>query len=198
MAMLRALARPLPPSARHACAALAVTRHYGGLADEDRIFQNLYGQRDWGLKGALKRVGSGLWFALFMCLSLGRFPLLPLLRVGVALLNVHPIRMHTHTHTHYLTGGCCGQGVWYKTKEIVALGPDFILDEVKKSGLRGRGGAGFPSGLKWSFMNKPSDGRQGLPLPCSAAPAFVPPPPSGSTQGLHVLFCLGLGPSTWS
>jgi len=30
---------------------------------------------------------------------------------------------------------------------------------VKKSGLRGRGGAGFPSGLKWSFMNKPSDGR---------------------------------------
>jgi len=30
---------------------------------------------------------------------------------------------------------------------------------VKASGLRGRGGAGFPSGLKWSFMNKPSDGR---------------------------------------
>lgn len=35
----------------------------------------------------------------------------------------------------------------------------FLPDEVKKSGLRGRGGAGFPSGLKWSFMNKPSDGR---------------------------------------
>ena len=33
------------------------------------------------------------------------------------------------------------------------------IDEVKKSGLRGRGGAGFPSGMKWSFMNKPSDGR---------------------------------------
>ncbi len=32
-----------------------------------------------------------------------------------------------------------------------------VLDEVKVSGLRGRGGAGFPSGLKWSFMNKPSD-----------------------------------------
>jgi NADH:ubiquinone oxidoreductase subunit F (NADH-binding) len=30
---------------------------------------------------------------------------------------------------------------------------------MKKSGLRGRGGAGFPSGMKWSFMNKPSDGR---------------------------------------
>jgi len=32
-------------------------------------------------------------------------------------------------------------------------------DEVKASGLRGRGGAGFPTGMKWSFMNKPSDGR---------------------------------------
>lgn len=38
-------------------------------------------------------------------------------------------------------------------------GPDWILEEVKKSGLRGRGGAGFPSGMKWGFMNKPSDGR---------------------------------------
>jgi NADH dehydrogenase (ubiquinone) flavoprotein 1 len=38
-------------------------------------------------------------------------------------------------------------------------GDTWIIDEVKKSGLRGRGGAGFPSGLKWSFMNKPSDGR---------------------------------------
>ena len=51
------------------------------------------------------------------------------------------------------------QGTWYRTKDIVNAGKDFILDEVKKSGLRGRGGAGFPSGLKWSFMNKPSDGR---------------------------------------
>lgn len=51
------------------------------------------------------------------------------------------------------------QGDWYKTKEIILKGHDWILDEVKKSGLRGRGGAGFPSGLKWSFMNKPSDGR---------------------------------------
>lgn len=51
------------------------------------------------------------------------------------------------------------QGDWYKTKEILLKGHEWILDEVKKSGLRGRGGAGFPSGLKWSFMNKPSDGR---------------------------------------
>merc|ERR1712107_839446 len=36
---------------------------------------------------------------------------------------------------------------------------DWIINEIKESGLRGRGGAGFPSGMKWSFMNKPSDGR---------------------------------------
>lgn len=39
------------------------------------------------------------------------------------------------------------------------MGPAWIVDEIKKSGLRGRGGAGFPSGLKWSFMPKASDGR---------------------------------------
>ena len=33
-------------------------------------------------------------------------------------------------------------------------GTDWIVDQMKKSGLRGRGGAGFPSGLKWSFMPK--------------------------------------------
>ena len=54
------------------------------------------------------------------------------------------------------------QGDWYKTKEIVLKGPNWILDEVKKSGLRGRGGAGFPSGLKWSFMGgDKTDGRYG-------------------------------------
>merc|ERR1712110_467531 len=44
-------------------------------------------------------------------------------------------------------------------KEIVEKGSKWIIDEIKASGLRGRGGAGFPSGLKWSFMNKPDDGR---------------------------------------
>jgi len=39
------------------------------------------------------------------------------------------------------------------------MGQDWIIDEIKKSGLRGRGGAGFPSGLKYSFMPKVSDGR---------------------------------------
>ena len=55
--------------------------------------------------------------------------------------------------------GALARGDWYKTKEIVCKGTDWILNEIKASGLRGRGGAGFPSGLKWSFMNKPSDGR---------------------------------------
>ena len=53
----------------------------------------------------------------------------------------------------------CLQGDWYKTKEIVEKGHEWILKEIVTSGLRGRGGAGFPSGMKWGFMNKPSDGR---------------------------------------
>lgn len=55
--------------------------------------------------------------------------------------------------------GALARGDWYKTKEIIEKGHDWILNEIKSSGLRGRGGAGFPSGMKWSFMNKPSDGR---------------------------------------
>ncbi|KAJ3349843.1 NADH dehydrogenase [ubiquinone] flavoprotein 1, mitochondrial [Allomyces javanicus] len=55
--------------------------------------------------------------------------------------------------------GAMKRGDWYKTKEILLKGHEWILEEMKASGLRGRGGAGFPTGLKWSFMNKPSDGR---------------------------------------
>ena len=53
--------------------------------------------------------------------------------------------------------GDMSRGGWFKTKEILNKGHDWILKEVKESGLRGRGGAGFPTGLKWSFMNKPSN-----------------------------------------
>ncbi len=51
------------------------------------------------------------------------------------------------------------RGDWDGTKALMENGQDWIIDQIKASGLRGRGGAGFPSGLKWSFMPKKSDGR---------------------------------------
>lgn len=76
------------------------------LADKDRIFTNVYGFQDWGLKAAQAR------------------------------------------------------GDWDNTKALIERGQDAIIEEIKASGLRGRGGAGFPTGLKWSFMPKSSkDGR---------------------------------------
>ncbi|EAR96899.1 NADH-ubiquinone oxidoreductase flavoprotein (macronuclear) [Tetrahymena thermophila SB210] len=56
--------------------------------------------------------------------------------------------------------GALKRGDWHQTKEILSNGPEWIIDEIKKSGLRGRGGAGFLSGLKYSFMPKVNpDGR---------------------------------------
>ncbi|SOB90090.1 NADH-quinone oxidoreductase subunit NuoF [Thalassospira xiamenensis] len=75
------------------------------LQDKDRIFTNLYGFQDFGLKAAQAR------------------------------------------------------GNWDGTKALIEKGRDWIINEMKASGLRGRGGAGFPTGLKWSFMPKESDGR---------------------------------------
>ena len=75
------------------------------LKDSDRVFTNLYGFHDWGLKAARAR------------------------------------------------------GAWDGTRAMIERGHDAIIEEVKASGLRGRGGAGFPTGLKWSFMPKQSDGR---------------------------------------
>ncbi|CAH0153076.1 NADH-quinone oxidoreductase subunit NuoF [Roseomonas sp. CECT 9278] len=51
------------------------------------------------------------------------------------------------------------RGNWDGTAAILARGRDGIIEEMKASGLRGRGGAGFPTGMKWSFMPKQSDGR---------------------------------------
>ncbi|MDQ0998952.1 NADH-quinone oxidoreductase subunit F [Phyllobacterium ifriqiyense] len=55
--------------------------------------------------------------------------------------------------------GVMSRGHWDGTAGIIAKGRDWIINEMKASGLRGRGGAGFPTGLKWSFMPKESDGR---------------------------------------
>ncbi|MBT5943840.1 MAG: NADH-quinone oxidoreductase subunit NuoF [Rhodospirillaceae bacterium] len=78
------------------------------LQDKDRIFQNLYGQDDWGLEGAKRR------------------------------------------------------GIWDNTKALIERGRETLVNEMKESGLRGRGGAGFPTGVKWSFM-PPEDRRDGRP-----------------------------------
>jgi NADH-quinone oxidoreductase subunit F len=56
------------------------------------------------------------------------------------------------------------QGGYQVWKQVLAgdLSPQEIIDEVKTSNLRGRGGAGFPTGLKWSFMNRQSPGPKYL------------------------------------
>lgn len=51
------------------------------------------------------------------------------------------------------------RGDWQGTKDLIAKGRDEIINEIKASGLKGRGGAGFPVGLKWSFMPKEPDER---------------------------------------
>ena len=55
--------------------------------------------------------------------------------------------------------GARSRGAWSGTRGFIDKGRDFITNEVKGSGLRGRGGAGFPTALKWTFMPKVNDGR---------------------------------------
>jgi NADH-quinone oxidoreductase subunit F len=68
-------------------------------------------------------------------------------------------RIFTNLYGRYdwRLAGARRRGDWDGTKELIQKGRDWIVNEVKGSGLRGRGGAGFPTGLKWSFMPKSSD-----------------------------------------
>jgi NADH-quinone oxidoreductase subunit F len=58
------------------------------------------------------------------------------------------------------------KGGYRAVEKALKMAPDEVVEEVKKSGLRGRGGAGFPTGMKWSFLAKP----EGVPryLVCNA------------------------------
>ena len=51
------------------------------------------------------------------------------------------------------------RGDWDNTLSLISKGKEFIIEEIELSGLRGRGGAGFPTGVKWSFMPKKPIGK---------------------------------------
>ncbi len=56
-------------------------------------------------------------------------------------------------------------------KALKQMTPEQIIDEVKKSDLRGRGGAGFPTGMKWSFVPKARKPNTSSAMPMKASPA---------------------------
>ena len=65
-------------------------------------------------------------------------------------------RIFTNIYGHHdaYLAGAQSRGDWDDTKTLLGRGRDTIIEEIKASGLRGRGGAGFGTGLKWSFMPK--------------------------------------------
>lgn len=64
--------------------------------------------------------------------------------------------------------GYQSRGGYTGLKEILQTAPDVIIDTLKKSALRGRGGAGFSTGMKWSFMPKPDVSKKPHYLVCNA------------------------------
>lgn len=70
-------------------------------------------------------------------------------------------RPNSHTIESYLSSGG-----YSALRKALGMAPGEITDAVKKSGLRGRGGAGFPAGIKWSFI--PPDSKKPVYLCCNA------------------------------
>jgi NADH-quinone oxidoreductase subunit F len=70
------------------------------------------------------------------------------------LLDKDRIFTNLYGHHDFRLEAAKQRGCWNGTAEILQQGREWIIGEVKGSGLRGRGGAGFPTGLKWSFMPK--------------------------------------------
>jgi NADH-quinone oxidoreductase subunit F len=68
-----------------------------------------------------------------------------------AILTKHIRERDSFTLDFYLR-----QGGYGALKKALAMAPDAVIDVVKQSGLRGRGGAGFPTGMKWQFVDKKS------------------------------------------
>ena len=73
------------------------------------------------------------------------------------------------------------RGDWVNTKEITDKGRDWIINEIKNSQLRGRGGAGFPTGLKWSFAPKEVSSRPHY-LVINACLLYTSPSPRDRTR----------------
>src|SRR6478609_8945756 len=76
------------------------------------------------------------------------------------LLTKHNGAKDSHTLAFYKS-----VGGYAALEQALNMAPDAVIDEVKKSNLRGRGGAGFPTGMKWSFMPKHPVDAQGNPKP---------------------------------
>ena len=66
-------------------------------------------------------------------------------------------------HKPYNIKDALQRGDWLDTKKFLDQGSEYLIQEVKNSQLRGRGGAGFPTGTKWSFVPKKTDPKIGKP-----------------------------------
>ncbi len=76
------------------------------------------------------------------------------------------IRNYVDRPNSYTIGSYLSSGGYSALRKALGMAPGEVTDTVKKSGLRGRGGAGFPAGIKWSFI--PPDSKKPVYLCCNA------------------------------